>query len=94
MHTCQSGRDAIARMKELRPHLVMLDVMLPGLDGKSVVSIMHQDDDLSGIPVIVMSALIESEGMFKPFPQVTAFCAKPFVLKELVIKVKQALGDA
>ncbi len=94
VHTCQSGRDAIARMKEVRPHLVILDVMLPGLDGRAVASIMEQDDELSGIPIIVTSALVESEHMFQPFPQVKAFCAKPFVLKDLVIKVKQCLDDA
>ncbi len=94
VHTCQSGRDAIARMKEVRPHLVILDVMLPGLDGRAVASIMEQDDELNNIPVIVTSALVESEHMFQPFPQVKAFCAKPFVLKDLVIKVKQCLGDA
>ncbi len=94
VHTCQSGRDAIARMKEVRPHLVILDVMLPGLDGRAVASIMEQDDELSSIPIIVTSALVESEHMFQPFPQVKAFCAKPFVLKDLVLKVKQCLGDA
>lgn len=94
VHTCQTGREAIARMKELHPHLVLLDVMLPGLDGRAIVSIMEQDDELNGIPVIVTSALVESEHMFQHFPQVKDFCAKPFVLKELVIKVKQCLGDA
>lgn len=94
VHACQTGREAIARMKELHPHLVLLDVMLPGLDGRAIASIMEQDDELSGIPVIVTSALVESAHMFQPFPQVKDFCAKPFVLKELVIKVKQCLGDA
>lgn len=94
IHVCQSGRDAIAKMKEIRPHLVLLDVMLPGLDGKTVVSIMEQEEELSGIPVIITSALIESEMMFKQCPQVKAFCAKPFVLKDLVAKVKQSVGEA
>lgn len=93
VHVCQSGRDAIARTKEIRPHLILLDVMLPGLDGRAIVSIMEQDDELNSIPVIVTSALDESEHMFQKFPQVKAFCAKPFVLKELVIKVQEALGD-
>lgn len=93
VHICQSGRDAIARTKEVRPHLVLLDVMLPGLDGRAIVSIMEQDEELNNIPVIVTSALDESEHMFHKFPQVKAFCAKPFVLNELVIKVKEALGD-
>lgn len=94
VHTCLTGRDAIARMKEVRPHLVLLDVMLPGIDGRAVASIMEQDDELNGIPVIITSALVESEHLFQQFPQVKAFCAKPFVLKDLVIKVKQCLGDA
>ena len=93
VHSCQTGREAIAKMKEVHPHLVILDVMLPGLDGQAVVSIMGEDDELSSIPVLVTSALVESESMFRPYPQVKAFCAKPFVLKDLVIKVKQCLGD-
>lgn len=93
-HVCQSGRDAIAKMKAVRPHLVLMDVMLPGIDGRAIVSIMEQDDELLGIPVIVMSALVESEAMFQFSPMVKDFCAKPFVLKELVAKVKECLGDA
>ena len=93
LHTCQSGRDAIAKMKQVRPHLVLLDVMLPGIDGRSVLAIMGEDDELNSIPVLITSALVESEAMFRPFPQVKGFCAKPFALKDLVIKVKQCLGD-
>ncbi len=93
VHSCQNGRDAIATIKKIRPHLVLLDVMLPGMDGRAIASIMEQDIELSSIPVIVMSALVESEKLFRAFPQVKAFCAKPFVLKELVSQVKQLLGD-
>lgn len=93
VHTCQSGREAIAKMKQIRPHLILLDVMLPGMDGRSVVSVMAEDDELNSIPVLVTSALVESEKMFRPFPQVKGFCTKPFALKDLIIKVKQCLGD-
>ena len=94
IHSCQTGRDAISTMKKVHPHLVLLDVMLPGLDGASIVRIMHEDEILSSTPVIVTSALVESEKMFIPYPQVKGFCTKPFVLKDLVVKVKQCLGDA
>ena len=93
VHCCQTGRDAISSMKTVHPHLVILDVMLPGLDGASIVRIMGEDETLSSTPVIVASALVESEKMFLPFPQVKGFCSKPFVLTEFVAKVKQALGD-
>ncbi len=91
--TCSSGREAIGMMKEIMPHLVILDVMLPGLDGAGIVRIMHEDEVLSNTPVIVTSALLESEHMFTPYPQVKGFCAKPFVLKDFIEKVKVAIGD-
>ncbi len=90
---CQTGRDAIAQMKEFHPHLVLLDVMLPGLDGASIVKIMSEDENLVNIPVLITSALVESQRMFQLFPQVKGFCSKPFVLTELISKVKKAIGD-
>jgi len=93
VHTCQNGREAISRMKQIHPHLVLLDVMLPGMDGKAVMSIMEHDEELNSIPVLVTSALVESEALFHPFPQVKGFCAKPFALKNLVFQVKTCLGD-
>lgn len=93
VHVCQSGRDAISKIKEVHPHLIILDVMLPGLDGSAIIKIMEQDEEISSIPVLVTSALLESEKLFQPYPQVKGFCSKPFVLKDLVIKVKQFIGD-
>ena len=90
---CQSGREAVAMIKEFHPHLILLDVMLPGMDGASIVRVLNEDEQLGSIPVSVTSALIESQKLFETYPQVKDFCAKPFVLKELVIKVKQAIGD-
>ncbi len=91
--SCQTGRDAINMMKEFHPHLVLLDVMLPGLDGAGIVKIMSQDEMLMNIPVIVTSALVESAPIFQPYPQVKGFCSKPFVLTDLVEKVKKFIGD-
>lgn len=93
VESCQTGRDAIKMMKSFRPHLVILDVMLPGLDGASIVRIMGEDEELSSTPVIVTSALVESKKMFAPYPQVKGFCSKPFALKDFVVTVKQAIGD-
>ena len=93
IHACQTGRDAVKTIKKVHPHLVLLDVMLPGLDGASIVRILHEDEVLSSTPIIVTSALRESEKMFSPYPQVKGFCSKPFALKELVEMVKRAIGD-
>ncbi|WP_428073443.1 response regulator [Candidatus Avelusimicrobium aviculae] len=91
--SCQSGREAVAMIKEFHPNLILLDVMLPGMDGVSIIKVLNEDEQLGSIPVIITSALVESQKMFEGFPQVKDFCAKPFVLKDLVVKVKQAIGD-
>ena len=67
--------------------------MLPGLDGANLVKIMSEDEMLINIPVIITSALVESARMFQQYPQVKGFCSKPFVLTDLVAKVKQFIGD-
>ena len=91
--SCQTGRDAISMMKQVQPQLVVLDVMLPGLDGNSIVKIMSQDPVLGAIPVIITSALVESARMFKDFVQVKDCVVKPFVLTEFTAKVKKHIGD-
>ena len=85
--------EAISMMKEFHPHLVLLDVMLPGLDGAGIVKIMSEDENLINIPVIITSALVESQRMFQMYPQVKAFCSKPFILTDLMAKVKKFIGD-
>ena len=91
--SCQTGRDAIAMMKQVQPQLVVLDVMLPGLDGNSIVKIMSQDPVLGAIPVLITSALVESGRMFKDFVQVKDCIVKPFVLTDFTSKVKKYIGD-
>ena len=90
---CQTGRDAIAKIKEFHPHLILLDVMLPGLDGAGIIKIMSEDENLVNIPVLITSALVESQRMFQMYPQVKGFCSKPFVLTDLIAKVKKFIGD-
>ena len=93
VYACQTGRDALATIKKVGPHLIILDVMLPGLDGATLVRIMQEDESLSSYPIIVSSALAESEKMFTNYPQVKGFCSKPFDLKKFVELVKRAIGD-
>ena len=90
---CDNGRDALDTIRKVRPHLILLDVMLPGVDGATIAKQMHEDAELSLIPVIITSALEESRSLFAGNPQIRDFASKPFSLNVLVDKVKQALGD-
>jgi two-component system OmpR family response regulator len=56
VHTCDSGEQALDLMQHLKPDLVLLDVMMPGLDGPSVLSRMRTTPALEKIPVVFMTA--------------------------------------
>ena len=94
VYLCDNGRNALPLIKSTRPHLVLLDVMLPGFDGKAISEEMAKDEDLLGTSIIVVSALEESEKMFVGHPQVKDFCFKPFRSSVLLEKVKKVMGDA
>ena len=56
IHTCDSGSIALSIMPTVRPDLVLLDVMMPGLDGPATLQRMQNDARLAHIPVVFMTA--------------------------------------
>jgi len=55
-HTADSGEQALEIARELRPDLMLLDVMMPGMDGPDTLSRLREDPQLKAIPVIFMTA--------------------------------------
>ena len=55
VHESSTGRDALARIPELRPHVVVLDVVLPDTDGHSVCRALKSDPGTAGIPVLMLT---------------------------------------
>ena len=93
VHACDNGRNAIPLIKKVRPHLVILDLMLPGLDGRAIVEEMAKDEELFGTSVMITSALEEASHMFSGNPIVKDYCYKPFRTSVLLQKVKKIMGD-
>lgn len=58
--TCSGGQEALSRFSEFAPQLILLDVMMPGMDGPSTLKQLQQKFDLSGIPVVFMTAKVQS----------------------------------
>ena len=92
--TCDSGRHAWNAIVDNKPDLLVLDVMLPGIDGYSLQIKISQDDQTKNIPIIVLTALEPSKTLFKKFPQVVGFMTKPFKTDDLVAVVEKAIGKA
>jgi DNA-binding response OmpR family regulator len=86
-----SGEEALELAQRVRPDVVLLDVMLPGVNGLDVVRRIRSDPALSGIPVLVMTAFSEIEAGEAEAAGASRFLAKPFDLHELTAAVKDLL---
>lgn len=88
---CDNGREVLNVLHAYKPDLLILDVMLPGIDGYSLAGKITEDPETKNMPIIVLSALEPSRTMFQRFTQVTAFLTKPFNTDDLLEAVKTAL---
>ena len=91
--TAETGPDTYVKLKDEKPDLLILDVMLPGMDGYTLQLQMSEDESLFRIPVVVISALKPALSLFSKFAQVSSFLAKPFEPDELIKAVDKALSD-
>lgn len=92
--TCDNGRQAWDAINKIKPNLLILDVMLPGIDGYSLQIKISQDPVLKNMPIIVLTALEPSKTLFQKFPQVAGFMTKPFKTDELLETAQKALAKA
>ncbi len=91
--TVGNGRLAIEKVQEVRPDVVLCDVIMPEKDGYEVCDFIKRSPQLSSIPVLLLT------GAFEPFDQERAarvgcdgFLAKPFEPETLIAKVKDLLS--
>ncbi len=89
--TCDNGRQAWDAIIQFKPELLILDVLLPGIDGYSLQVKLSQDPATKDIPVIVLTSLEPAKTLFRKFPQVAGFMTKPFKPEELLENVQRAL---
>jgi two-component system OmpR family response regulator len=96
VHLSDGGEPALELMRELGPDLVVLDVMMPGMDGPTLFGRMRADPRLAGIPVIFMSAKAnapESSGIHASALGVIAKPFDPMVLRQQVQTLWEAAHD-
>ena len=89
------GESALLKAKANKPDLILLDLLLPGVDGYEVLKRLKADQSLSAIPVIVLSNLGQKDEVDKAL----ALGAKDFLVKakfdlfDIVSRVKHILGE-
>lgn len=86
-----SGTAVLDALTKEKPDLLLLDVMLPGMDGHTLQMHLSNHPQLKKIPVIIVTALEFTQEMFAKFPQVKGFLAKPFTPVQLDEAVRQVV---
>jgi two-component system alkaline phosphatase synthesis response regulator PhoP len=83
-----SGSDALAAARRRAPDLVILDRMLPGLDGLEICRALRADAELSGVPILMLTARAEEVDRIAGFETgADDYVTKPFSPKELVARI-------
>lgn len=82
------GREALEAMRARRPSTVVLDLMMPVMDGFSFMEACHLEQLCDGVPIVVISAVHDALERISDVP-VHALLAKPFDLDDLVRTVAQ-----
>jgi DNA-binding response OmpR family regulator len=88
VHTENDGEAGLAAVRSLAPDLVILDWMLPRLTGLEVCVAMRADDDLTHIPVILLTARAQEADLERGFAAgADDYLTKPFSPRELATRV-------
>lgn len=92
LFTAYSGESALEKTRTCNPDLILLDVMMPGMNGYEVLTHLKEDNTTSHIPVIMLTALTDYDFMEKATKLgAVDFVTKPFKRTELSEKIIKQL---
>lgn len=88
-----NAAEALARLPDIRPDLIVLDLSMPGMDGLEFLRHLRAERTWQGLPVILSSGVSEEEieGLVQPGQCVLH---KPFSERALLSQVRRLIGDA
>ena len=86
VQSATNGREALALLSSWRPDAILLDLMMPVMDGTTFLAHREEDPELTSIPVIVMSANRDAGMQIRPF-SVARVMQKPFDVATLLTLV-------
>ena len=94
VETAEDGEEALARMHQARPDVVLLDIMMPKLDGMQVLERVRKDPDLGRVPVLLLSAVDGFDTVAHALELgAYDFLSKPYRLAQVVSAVEGASAE-
>lgn len=90
--TVSTGEEAIDVVKKERPDLLLLDVMMPGMNGYEVAGVLNSDPETREIPIIFVTALSDPENVVEGFRSGgNDYVSKPFNAAEVLTRIRHQL---
>ena len=90
VESATNGEDGIAKARSLSPDLILLDIMMPGIDGWETLTRLKRDQETSNVPVIIFTAREHARGHQKSTEMGAAdYFRKPFEPDELIELVEK-----
>ena len=87
-----NGLDALEKIKTAKPDLILLDLLMPVMDGFEVLKKLKENEDLKDIRIIILSALNSNEDVVKGYEMgANDFITKPIILEKLINSVDTQL---
>ena len=94
VEAASNGEEGINKAQDLRPDLILLDIMMPGIDGWETLTRLKRDPETTGVPVIIFTAREHSRGHQKSSEMGAAdYFRKPFEPDELIELVERYIGQ-
>ena len=96
--TAVTGNDAKDKARDLVPDLVLIDIVLPDIEGPEVIRALEEDPLTEGIPAIFLSGIVTRESKEEAASEIRVgeklykALSKPFSSKELMTEVRKAIG--
>lgn len=94
VESATNGEDGINKARAQSPDLILLDIMMPGIDGWETLTRLKRDQATAGIPVVIFTAREHSRGHQKSTEMGAAdYFRKPFEPDELIELVEKHIGQ-
>ena len=95
LRTATGGQQALDMVAELKPDLILLDLMMPGIDGFEVIRQLRANPDTADIRIVILSALNSQDDVVKGFNAgANDFIMKPIIMEKLIACVVTQLQVA
>ena len=93
VHVAYDGKAGLEMAHRERPDLIILDVMMPEMDGFSVSAALFKDPSMSQTPILILTARGRARAIFELVPNVGLYMDKPFEPDELLKNVRMLLSS-